>query len=178
MNIKDGNPILYREVQTIQSLWFWGMILIPMAIIIYGMIQQLIFKIPWGNNPISNKGLAVIGLIVIIGLPLFLKMIRLEILVRDNGIFFRYAPFHFRFQRIPFENVKSYQIIQYRPLRDYGGWGIRYGKYGKVYSISGNTGFQIITSNQKKILLGTLNPNELKNAVDSIWKMNEGEKRK
>ncbi|HQK83615.1 MAG TPA: hypothetical protein PLK24_06690, partial [Atribacter sp.] len=72
--------------------------------------------------------------------------------------------------RIPKENLVSYQIVHYQPLRDYGGWGIRYGKYGKAYTLSGDIGVQLVTIDQKKILLGTLRPEDMQKALDSILK--------
>jgi len=168
MNKITPNHVIFHEVQTVRTSWIWGLVIIPPVIMIYGMIQQLVFKKPWGNNPMSDAGLVIVGLMVIIGPPLFVYFVRLEIQIRNDGVYYRYAPFHLRFQCIQLTHLKSYQIIQYRPLRDYGGWGIRYGKYGKAYTLSGNTGFQLVTADQKKILLGTLKAEELKRALDSI----------
>ena len=109
----------------------------------------------------SDTGLLIVGLIVIIGLPLFMFLNRLEIQVSSYGVYYRYRPFHFQYQRIPKENLVSYQIVHYQPLRDYGGWGIRYGKYGKAYTLSGDIGVQLVTIDQKKILLGTLRPEDM-----------------
>ncbi|NLJ48581.1 MAG: hypothetical protein GX428_03210 [Candidatus Atribacteria bacterium] len=168
MNIENSNQVFFKEIQTVKSQWLWGLVLIPIVVLLYGMVQQFIFKKPWGNNPMSDTGLLIVGLIVVAGLPLFVFLNRLEIQVSNYGIYYRYRPFHFQYQRIPKENLLSYQIVHYRPLRDHGGWGIRYGKYGKAYTLSGETGVQLVTIDQKKILLGTLKPEEIHNALDSI----------
>lgn len=170
MDYENSNQIIFREIQSIRSPWIWGLIMIPLIVIIYGMLRQLFFEIPWGNNPMSNIGLLIVGLILIIGSPLFIYFIRLEIQVRGNGVYYRFSPFHLRFQRILLDNLRSYQVIHYRPLRDYGGWGIRYGKYGKAYTLSGNIGIQLVTVDHKKFLLGTNKPDDVKNALDSIQK--------
>jgi len=162
------NQIVFRETQTVKSKWIWGLVLIPLVVVVYGMVQQLIFNIPWGSNPMSDAGLFITGLVVIIGLPLFIYFVRLEIQIRKDGIYYRYAPFHFRFQRIPIQNLAGYQVVHYRPLHDYGGWGIRYGKYGKAYTLSGNVGLQVVTTDQKKLMLGTHRPDELKKTLNSL----------
>ena len=170
MNIGNSNQVIFKEIQSVRSQWIWGLVLIPIVVCLYGMIQQLIFKKTWGNNPMSDTGLLIVGLIVIIGLPLFMFLNRLEIQVSSYGVYYRYRPFHFQYQRIPKENLVSYQIVHYQPLRDYGGWGIRYGKYGKAYTLSGDIGVQLVTIDQKKILLGTLRPEDMQKALDSILK--------
>ena len=170
MNIGNSNQVFFKEIQTVKSWWIWGLVLIPIVVFLFGMIQQLIFKKPWGNNPMSDTRLLIVGLIVVFGLPLFVSLIRLEIIVHNQGVDYRYRPFHFQYQRILKEHLVSYQIVHYRPLRDYGGWGIRYGKYGKAYTLSGDIGVQLITVDQKKILLGTLKPEDMQKALDSTKK--------
>ena len=170
MNIGNSSQVFFKEIQTVKSWWIWGLVLILVVVFLFGMIQQLIFKKPWGNNPMSDAGLLIVGLIVVIGLPLFVSLIRLETIVHNQGVDYRYSPFHLRYQRLPKDRLVSYQIIHYRPLRDYGGWGIRYGKYGKAYTLSGDIGVQLVTIDQKKILLGTYKPENMKKALDSIQK--------
>ena len=113
MNIGNSNQVFFKEIQTVKSQWIWGLVLIPMVIILYGMVQQLIFKKPWGNNPMSDTGLLIIGLIVVIGLPLFVSLICLEIIVHNQGVDYRYSPFHLRYQRLPKDRLATYQIIHY-----------------------------------------------------------------
>jgi hypothetical protein len=165
----DKHPlIVFREAQKFKEPWVWALMMIAPAVLLYGMIQQLILKKPWGNNPMSDSGLLILGLIVIIGLPLFIYLVRLDTEVRKDGIYYRYLPFHFSYHQIPSSALLSWQVIQYHPLRDYGGWGIRYGKFGKAYTLTGNKGIQLFTKDQKKILLGTLKPEEFKRAIDLI----------
>jgi hypothetical protein len=61
--------------------------------------------------------------------------------------------------------VKSHEVITYSPLRDYGGWGIRYGSKGKAYNVSGNRGVRLELSNGKRLLFGSQRPEELSEAV-------------
>ncbi|MCL0079845.1 hypothetical protein M1O18_02960 [Dehalococcoidia bacterium] len=51
---KDGNMI-FQEVQKFRQWWLW-LILLPSCMLLvglfgYGMIEQLIFGQPWGDDP-------------------------------------------------------------------------------------------------------------------------------
>ena len=58
--------------------------------------------------------------------------------------------------------------MRYRPLRDYGGWGIRYGRNGKAYNISGNKGLMIEFRNGKRLMLGSREPEVLKMSIEQV----------
>ncbi|NVL91956.1 MAG: hypothetical protein HWN71_02845 [Desulfobacterales bacterium] len=55
--------------------------------------------------------------------------------------------------------------MTYNPLKDYGGWGIRYGRGGRAYNVSGNRGVYLELSNGKSLLIGSLQPEELARAI-------------
>ena len=44
MNIGNSNQVIFKEIQSVRSQWIWGLVLIPIVVFLYGMIQQLIFK--------------------------------------------------------------------------------------------------------------------------------------
>jgi hypothetical protein len=47
--------------------------------------------------------------------------------------------------------------ILYNPIRDYGGWGIWYGRgsKGNAYNVSGNKGVLLTTCDGAKVLIGS-----------------------
>ena len=54
------------------------------------------------------------------------------------------------------------------PISEYLGWGIRAGSNGKAYNVKGNIGLQLVLKNDKRVLFGTQQPNELQKAIDRI----------
>ena len=56
---------LFSETQHFTQRWLWimliGMMLILVAVFGYGMIEQLIFGRVWGNRPISDGMLLLVG---------------------------------------------------------------------------------------------------------------------
>ena len=55
----------------------------------------------------------------------------------------------------------------YRPLLEYGGWGIRYAPFGKgwAYNVHGSQGVQLELTNGKRILIGSQRAEELARAI-------------
>ncbi|MBC7425527.1 MAG: hypothetical protein H7321_03235 [Bacteroidia bacterium] len=56
-------------------------------------------------------------------------------------------------------------VIKYRPIKDFGGWGLKWGKNTELISIKGTNGIEIILNNASKVMIGTSKPDEAKEAV-------------
>ena len=72
-------------------------------------------------------------------------------------------------RRIPLDAIDAVLAVQYRPLRDAGGWGYRWGKYdGRrcwFYTMRGNRGVLIRTRDNRQHILGSQNPEALARAI-------------
>lgn len=161
-------PLLYREVQHFRQAWLWLILLAVAAVCIYALVQQLILGRPFGNNPASDIELIVIAIVIGLGFPTGFYLTNLAVEVHSDGIYLRFFPLHLAFRRIAPEEVKSYQVKTYSPIREYGGWGIRDGSKGKAYNISGNRGVELEISSGKRLLIGSQRPEELAGAINVI----------
>jgi hypothetical protein len=162
----------FCEIQQFRQTWIWLLVLpISLFLIIlfgYGMIKQLIFGQPWGGKPLSNTALAIIGPLWIlfgIGLSYLFSSMKLITEVRDDAIYIRFYPLSH--QRISFEDISRYEARTYNPIREFGGWGIRYGRRAKAYNVSGTRGVQLELSNGKRILIGSQRSEELARAIEA-----------
>jgi hypothetical protein len=164
----DSKDVFYREIQRFRQLWIWVVVIFLMGLSWFSFIQQIISKVPFGTRPAPD--LVVIGMWIVFGwaFPVMFYTAGLTTEVRGDGIYIRFIPFHRQFRTMPFDAIQTYEARTYRPLKEYGGWGIRYGAAGKAYNVSGNRGVQLILLSGRKILLGSQNPEELVLAIDSI----------
>lgn len=175
MNPSLQDSVYFREEQKFHQPWIWTLLMVmTLAAVIlfgYGMIKQLVFGQPWGDRPMSDSALAIVGPLVIlftIGMTyLFLKL-KLVTEVRDEGLYIRFFPLSR--QIIRYENIEESDVRTYRPLKEYGGWGIRYGRKGKAYNVSGNRGVQLKLSGGKKLLIGSQQPEKLADAITEAMK--------
>ena len=163
---KDGS-LLYREVQRFRQLWLWILLLSISLTTIWGMVQQLFLGKPFGNNPAPDTVLIVIVIIFGFGFPYAFYKMNLTTEVRSDGIYYRFFPLHISFRKIGLEDINGFDVQTYRAIRDYGGWGIRYGRKGKAYNVSGNRGVQLQLSNGERILIGSQRPEEMAEALNA-----------
>ncbi|WP_321418122.1 DUF6141 family protein [uncultured Methanomethylovorans sp.] len=167
------NTVLFREEQRFNQWWLWLLILVPTCMMWYGAIQQLIFHKPFGTNPTSDTGVSILLVLFGILLPIFMNSLKLITEVRQDGLYVRFYPFHLSFRHYPYESINSYKVREYSPLKEYGGWGIRYGWKGKAYNVSGNRGVQLELKNGNYLLIGSQRPEELISQMQNAIKNNQ-----
>lgn len=158
--MQNINEASFGEVQYFRQIWLWVIIACLAGMFWFGFVEQIIFKVPFGTNPAPDSGLIAAWLFAGVVLPWFFYSVKLITFAKTDGIYFRFVPFHFSYCRIAYSDIFKYEIRTYAPIREYGGWGIRYGLHGKAYNVSGNKGIQFELKNGKKILLGTQKPEE------------------
>lgn len=170
MSTSPQNRVYFSEAQTFRQPWIWTLLIVlTLAAVVcfgYGMIKQLGFGQPWGDRPLSDNALAIVGPLVILFsiamIYLFLKL-KLVTEVRDDGLYIRFFPLSR--QIIRYETIEASYVRTYRPLKEFGGWGIRYGRGGKAYNVSGNQGVQLELSGGKRLLIGSRQPQKLTDAI-------------
>jgi hypothetical protein len=173
MNENHETKILFQEVQRFRQWWLWVLIIglpfLGTGPLIYAVYQQIILGKPWGDNPLDNTALLITAGVVSgvnLGLPVLFYFFKLITEVRSDGVYVRYVPFHWSFQRISLDTVRAVHALTYRPLMEYGGWGIRYAGGGKAYNVSGNRGVRLDFSDGKHLLIGSQAPEELSQAIE------------
>ncbi|ELZ88301.1 DUF6141 family protein [Haloferax sulfurifontis] len=91
--------------------------------------------------------------------------LRLVTEVRDDGLYIRFAPLHRSFRRVPWPAIESVEVTTYRPLQEYGGWGIRWRPGAIAYNVSGPRGVFLTRPDDRDLLIGSQQPDELASAV-------------
>ena len=142
------------------------LVLIGPSVSVWSMFQQLVMGSPFGNNPAPDYILVILVVIVGGGLPLFMYSTGLDTEVRDCGVRIRFRPFHRKWVVFDFESIQKAEVSTYSPLKDYGGWGIRYGRKGKAYNVSGNKGVLLTLRDGKNVLIGSKNHEVLCSAIN------------
>lgn len=158
----------FTEVQRFRQWWVWLLVLFVAGIAWYGAIQQIVLKQPFGNNPAPDAVMIMIWAIFGVFLPVLFYSLKLVTEVRYDGLYIRFFPLQFHSHKISYEEIKTYEIRTYSALKEYGGYGIRYGKNGKAYNISGNRGVQFEFLDGKRLLIGTQRPEELIQTLDTV----------
>ena len=84
--------------------------------------------------------------------------------------------FHFLWpkRRIPISEVRRAVATKYRPFLDYGGYGVRLGFRGWAWSVSGDEGVLVETTNGARVMIGSQRPKELEAAIAQAKRELEG----
>ena len=168
--MNEDNVLIYSEQQKFSLLLRW-FVYISMALAALLSIMSVSQTASGQASP--NILEILIGILVGVGVPiavaaLFVSM-RFETKVRSDGLYVRYYPFHIHFRKFSADDLSECYARQYKPIREYGGWGIRCSfRNGKAYNVSGNKGVQLVLSSGKKLLIGSQKADELETAIRSI----------
>lgn len=94
----------------------------------------------------------------------WMLLIRLVTEVRDDGV---HLKFHFLWfpKTFPWDEIERAEAVSYRPIVDYGGWGIRWGWHGRAWNVYGSQGVRLHLYNGKNFLIGSQEPDRLAAAI-------------
>ena len=88
--------------------------------------------------------------------------------VRPDGVYIQFVPFHRGFRRFAYEDIDVIEARQYSPIREYGGWGMRYGPKGGAFNMYGNRGVQFVFKNGRRVLVGSQQADTMVDAIRSF----------
>lgn len=170
-----GHPFeempLFHEIQGFRA-WLQAAVLVPAFVVgpLFGwaLYQQLVLKRPFGNQPMGDRELIVasaIAVAVTLGIACLFFFSRLETTVYRNRLVIRFRPFHIRGRVFAMDEIEEAEAREYRPILEYGGWGIRYGLSGMAYNVSGNRGVQLSLRDGRRVLIGSQRADELAAAI-------------
>ncbi|MGD9891372.1 MAG: DUF6141 family protein [Dehalococcoidia bacterium] len=147
-----------REVQRFRQPFLWVIVGGITLLFWFLFIQALV------SDEGSVAGFIVPWLIFGVGFPVMFGALALTTTVSRDGLELRFWPFPGR--RIPWEQVAGAQAIIYRPLAEFGGWGLRWGFGGRrAYTVSGNRGVELTLTNGRRIVIGSRDPDRLCRAM-------------
>ena len=166
---KFGSPGLYISMGLIYAT--------PTAIFMYAFYQQFVLKIPFGNKPMSDTGLLIMAsliFVVLIGSAYLLFGSKLITTVTNQNLIITFKPLTGKTISFDKTNINRYEIREYKPTMEYGGYGVKSGKkgVGKAYNVSGKVGLQLYLKDGKKILIGTQRGDALLRAMGKMIETN------
>lgn len=167
MNGSPPKNVLFSEVQRFRQAWLWILVVFLVGLSWYSFLQQIVFKKPFGTHPAPDSVVWIIWAVFGIGFPIFFLNFGMMTELREDGIQVRFFPFYRRF--IDLKDIQNYEVKEYHPLRDYGGWGVRWSlKKGMAYNVRGNRGVQLELKGGKRVLIGSQEPERLANMLGGV----------
>lgn len=162
-----NQAVFFSETQKFDKWYHWALILLAPA------ICCITFIFAYTEVTQNEKETAVIGFlistVIFVLIIVWFLVMKLETEIDENSIRVNFKAMPFGKRTIPYSELKSIELINYSPLTDYGGWGLKYSISGKgwCYNVSGNDGIKIIYKTGKSLLIGTQKPEAFKEILDS-----------
>ncbi len=157
---KIDKDVLFFEKQYFRQIALWVALIGLNLLFIYGLFQQVLEGKKFGQNPMTNLELE-LSTFLIVMLTLLFKISHLDTAIKKDAIYTRFFPFQLKYKKYPFSSMKAVKVCKYRPILDYGGWGLRVSITGKrAMNISGDKGIQLFFNNGMRLLIGTNKPQD------------------
>ena len=164
--------VFFTEKQKFTQWWIW---MVLMAIVILFSLR-IIEKVQTVESSITDADVLIPAALLLITIVLLL-IFRLDTVIKSDGIYVRFLPFQKSFKHYSWNEISKIYIRKYKPIKEYGGWGIRYGMQGKgkALNVSGNEGLQVQFNDNKKLLIGTKQALRIKETLLKLNRYTEEE---
>lgn len=136
-----------------------GQFILAALLVVFGAMTLLQW---YGGAP--AKQLILPAVLYVLAL-IFIASLRVDVKLGDPGGTLAVRLFPFPGRRIPYTDITSVEVVHYRPVRDYGGWGIRWSRTGTAFTVSGNIAVRVELQNGKHVLIGAATPAALRDAI-------------
>jgi hypothetical protein len=150
----------FREEQQFRQPWLWILLLAP---VVAGAAFAVHRVLSPGEGTADDRAVG-LALPLMALLPAWFYAVKLVTEVTDEELIVRFRLL-WPERRFPLRGIRSAKAIDYRPVRDYGGWGVRWGFRGRAYNVSGNRGVELELDDGSRVLIGSQRPEELANAI-------------
>ncbi len=160
----DEKRPFYRE-STWAPLWvfaiLWTACLAGAVAAAYDLYQTA-----GGDGSASALGAGVtVGFVLLFPALITALFTRLDVEVRTDRLFIAFGPIHLIRKRIAFADIESVRGLTYRPLREFGGWGIRPRGSKTAWTIRGNQAVKVTLQSGKAVYVGSRFPQRLEERI-------------
>jgi hypothetical protein len=151
------NELLFIESQRFKQPWLWAILLGADVLVLYTVLTKV-----WSGQSTGLILAAFVPLVILILVNVLFAMLRLETVIKQDGIAVWFYPFHLKYKHYPWSKIAQAYVREYNPIGEYGGWGIRLGLFGRgrAYNVSGDKGIQLVFTDGSRLLIGTNKPEE------------------
>jgi len=148
---------VFRERQRFGPWWVW----VLLGVGVVAAWTYLVVAVA-GDEPLA--GPMVLVATIGIALPVFFAVARLDVAVYDDRVEIDFFPL--RRRTIALRDVAGARARRYRPVREYGGWGIKGWSTKKIaYNVRGDHGVELTLHDGRTVLIGSQHAGELAAAV-------------
>lgn len=161
--MKNGKP--YIEIQRFNHpLLLGGFLLLGLF-----MLKGLMNAFYQTDTPQSELTKEIASFSIFAIVVLFFLLVKLTTVIDEKGISVKFFPFHSKNVLYKWKDIDFVEIKNYSPLKEFGGWGIRFGgKSSKMYSTRGNIAIELNFKKGPIRFIGTQKGKEVETVLKSF----------
>ena len=163
----------FVEVQPFRTRWSGLLVAVAGLSMVgffgYAVVVQLILGQPLGDRPMPDGVLVLFAaMFSVLGVGLLVLGLggKLVTEVFPDGVYVQFFPLTRR-HRIAHRDIVSAVARTYRPIIEYGGWGVRGLGKRRAFNIAGNRGVQLSMSDGREWMIGSFQADELARAINA-----------
>jgi hypothetical protein len=159
--------VVYREEQNFD--WWAYAVVVVVELALWFAVASCFEKAPNHAAPTLLGSLERPLGLVLLALPvaILVGLLRMttEVTPGVARVWFGWIPTYRRV--VPIGTIQRLEVVSYRPLADYWGWGIRSGRDGeRVLNARGNRGVRLYLFDGSRLLIGSQRPEALALAIE------------
>lgn len=152
--------MIFIEKQRFSQWWLWLLLLL----VVSNLVREFL------NGTVEEKQALFFSALTLTLTSVLFGIMKLETSIDVNGISVRFFPFHLKKKHFNWDQLESCSIRTYKPVIEYGGWGIRktFSGKGTAYNVKGKVGLQLVFKNGDRLLIGTQKAEKLNEVLKTL----------
>ncbi len=162
---------LFEEQQRFRQTWLMLLLVFVFggtnALLLWGCYVQLVQGRLWGDTPMGDTGLIVVTAVMLVAgvaISVWFYLMCLETRVFPDRLAVRFRGLLID-RELFWHDIEAFEAVSYRPILEFGGWGVRGFGANRAYNISGNRGVRLHLKGGKRLLLGSQRADALEQAI-------------
>jgi hypothetical protein len=158
MSVMNTERTLYRE---------WSPAPTFMTVILWGVVGMMIYAVVTEASDVRVSGMrllatsSVAAFVALIWALLFGLTVR----VQETRIALHLGRTPLVRTVVPFTDIVSIRVVRYRPLGEFGGWGVRGSRQRRAWAARGDQAVEVTLIGDRVLLIGSDHPQRLENAI-------------
>lgn len=164
---ESGDTIHFIERQRFRQPLIVAVIAFAAGVQWLLFVRQIVLGRPVGDEAVPDWLVVVLWAVIGVGLPAALWRLSMVTEVTSAGVSVDFRPV--TRQWFAAEEIAAVEPLAYRPLREFGGWGVRWGSQNRrAFTVSGDRGVELTLRDGRRVVLGSSRPDELAADVAAI----------
>lgn len=173
--MKSSDQTRYRERTSWPGIAYavlWGAVVVSCYPILAGWDGDLPDALRWPM--VVGIAALVAGLTWVVG--------GLTVVLRQSGILVHLGSVPLIRTFIPYAEIRSLRSVEYRPVREFGGWGVRGTRRRRAWTARGHRAVLLQLHDGREVLVGSDHPQRLEERIRTVaglkrWVVGPGEGR-